>query len=66
MAGANEPRVEQLLKMTNVHQIVGLHPTTVAPAAGFENRNEGYPGPTYTAQARFLDALERGHPAKLQ
>jgi anti-sigma B factor antagonist len=34
VAAANE-RVEQLLKMTNVDQIVGLHPTTVAASAGF-------------------------------
>jgi anti-sigma B factor antagonist len=34
VAGANE-HVEQLLKMTNVDQIVGLHPTTVAAVAGF-------------------------------
>lgn len=27
--------VEQVLKMTNVHQILGLHPTTVAAAASF-------------------------------
>jgi len=34
LAGANE-HVEQILKMTNVHQIVELHPTAVAAAAGF-------------------------------
>jgi anti-sigma B factor antagonist len=34
VAGANG-HVEQLLKMTSVDQIVGLHPTTVAAAASF-------------------------------
>jgi len=34
VAGATG-HVEQVLKMTNVHQIVGLHPTTVAAAACF-------------------------------
>jgi anti-sigma B factor antagonist len=34
VAGANE-HVEQILRMTNVDQIVGLHPTTVAAATGF-------------------------------
>ena len=34
VAGANE-HVENLLKMTNVHQIIPLHPTTIAAAAGF-------------------------------
>jgi len=34
VAGANE-HVKQLLKMTNVDQIVGLHPTTVAAAVNF-------------------------------
>jgi len=34
VAGANE-HVEKLLKMTSVHQIVPLHPTTVAAAVGF-------------------------------
>jgi anti-sigma B factor antagonist len=34
VAGANE-HVAQVLRMTNVHQIVGLHPTTVAAAVGF-------------------------------
>jgi anti-sigma B factor antagonist len=34
VAGANE-HVENLLKMTNVHQIVPLHSTTIAAAAGF-------------------------------
>jgi anti-sigma B factor antagonist len=34
VAGATG-HVEQVLKMTNVHQIVGLHPTTEAAAAGF-------------------------------
>jgi anti-sigma B factor antagonist len=33
-AGANG-HVEQVLTMTKVDQIVGLHPTTVAAAAGF-------------------------------
>jgi anti-sigma B factor antagonist len=27
--------VEQVLKMTNVHQVLGLHPTTAAAAASF-------------------------------
>jgi anti-sigma B factor antagonist len=34
VAGATG-HVEQVLKMTNVHQIVGLHPTTAAAAASF-------------------------------
>ena len=34
LAGANG-HVEQVLKMTRVDQIVGLHPTTVAAATGF-------------------------------
>src|ERR1022692_473295 len=34
VAGANA-HVLGVLKMTNVDQIVGLHPTTVAAAAGF-------------------------------
>jgi anti-sigma B factor antagonist len=34
VAAANQ-HIEQLLKMTNVDQIVGLHPTTEAAAAGF-------------------------------
>jgi anti-sigma B factor antagonist len=34
LAGATG-HVEQVLKMTNVHQIIGLHPTTVAAAASF-------------------------------
>jgi len=34
VAGA-AAHVEQVLKMTNVDQIVRLHPTTVAAAAGF-------------------------------
>jgi anti-sigma B factor antagonist len=34
VAGAN-PHVEQLLKVTQVDQIVGLHPTTASAAAGF-------------------------------
>ncbi len=34
VAGANG-HVEQVLKMTNVDQIVGLHPTAAAAAAGF-------------------------------
>jgi anti-sigma B factor antagonist len=34
VAGANQ-HVEQLLKITSVDQIVGLHPTTVAAAASF-------------------------------
>ena len=35
VAAANQ-HVEQLLRMTNVHQIVGLHPTRAAAAATFE------------------------------
>jgi anti-sigma B factor antagonist len=34
VAGANE-HVQRILKMTNVDQIVGLHPTAVAAAATF-------------------------------
>ena len=34
VAGATG-HVEQVLKMTNVHQILGLHPTAVAAAASF-------------------------------
>jgi anti-sigma B factor antagonist len=34
VAGATG-HVEQVLKMTNVHQIVGIHPTIVAAAASF-------------------------------
>jgi anti-sigma B factor antagonist len=34
VAGANE-HVENLLRMTAVDHIVGLHPTTVAAASGF-------------------------------
>ena len=34
VAGATG-HVEQVLKMTNVHQIVGLYPTTVTAATGF-------------------------------
>ena len=34
VAGANQ-HVEKVLKMTNVDQIVALHPTTTAAAAGF-------------------------------
>jgi anti-sigma B factor antagonist len=34
VAGAN-PHVEEVLKMTNVDQIVGLHSTTAAAASGF-------------------------------
>jgi anti-sigma B factor antagonist len=34
VAGATG-HVEQVLKMTNVHQIVGVHPTTAAAAASF-------------------------------
>ena len=34
VAGATA-HVEQVLKMTNVDQIVGLHPTAAAAAAGF-------------------------------
>lgn len=34
VAGANQ-HIEQLLKMTNVDQIVRLHPTTVAAATDF-------------------------------
>jgi anti-sigma B factor antagonist len=34
VAGANE-HVEQLLRMTSVDQIVGLHPTATAAAASF-------------------------------
>jgi anti-sigma B factor antagonist len=34
LAGA-AGHVEEVLKLTNVHQIVGLHPTTDAAAAGF-------------------------------
>jgi len=34
VAGASE-HVDQILRMTNVHQIVGLHPSTGAAAAGF-------------------------------
>jgi anti-sigma B factor antagonist len=34
VAGASG-HVEQVLKMTSVHQIVGLYPTTVAAATGF-------------------------------
>jgi anti-sigma B factor antagonist len=34
VAGATG-HVEQVLKMTNIHQIIGLHPTTVAAAACF-------------------------------
>ncbi len=34
VSGANG-HVEQVLKMTNVHQIVSLHPTSDAAAAGF-------------------------------
>lgn len=34
VAGASG-HVEQVLKMTNVDQIVGMHPTTAAAAAGF-------------------------------
>jgi anti-sigma B factor antagonist len=34
VAGATG-HVEQVLKMTSVHQIVGLYPTTVAASAGF-------------------------------
>jgi anti-sigma B factor antagonist len=34
VAGAN-PHVEEVLKMTNVDQIVGLHATTAAAASGF-------------------------------
>src|SRR5579863_5316490 len=34
VAGATE-HVEHILKMTNIHQIVGLHPSTSAAATGF-------------------------------
>ncbi len=34
VAGASA-HVEHILKMTNIHQIVGLHPTTAAAATGF-------------------------------
>jgi len=34
LAGANE-HIEQVLRMTNVDQIVGLHPTAAAAATGF-------------------------------
>jgi anti-sigma B factor antagonist len=34
LAGANE-HIAQVLRMTNVDQIVGLHPTAVAAATGF-------------------------------
>jgi anti-sigma B factor antagonist len=34
VAGAN-PHIEEVLKMTNVDQIVGLHSTTAAAATGF-------------------------------
>ena len=34
VAGATG-HVEQVLKMTNVHQVIGLHPTTVAAASSF-------------------------------
>ncbi len=34
LAGATG-HVEEVLKMTNMHQIVGLHPTAVAAAANF-------------------------------
>jgi len=34
LAGANE-HLEQILRMTNVHQIVELHPTAAAAASGF-------------------------------
>jgi anti-sigma B factor antagonist len=34
VAGAS-PHVEEVLKMTNVDQIVGLHSTTAAAASGF-------------------------------
>jgi anti-sigma B factor antagonist len=34
LAGA-AGHVEEVLKMTNVHQILGLHPTTAAAAASF-------------------------------
>ena len=36
VAGATG-HVEQVLRMTNVHQILGLHPTTVAAAASFSS-----------------------------